>query len=115
MTAKKQWLCSLIPAASLVLDDGACTALRQGKSLLPVGIVKSDGRKFERGDIVACQTKDGAVVAQGLVNYNSDEAARVIGKHSSEVKSVLGAGYEEEMIHRDNLAVVDQDGDEVRN
>lgn len=102
VTARKQWLSNLKPAASLILDQGACQALMQGKSLLPVGVIQSNGT-FERGDVVACCTSDGKKIAQGLVNYSAAETQKIIGKRSHAVQALLGTGYEAEIIHRDNL------------
>ncbi|MGU9977638.1 MAG: glutamate 5-kinase [Candidatus Oxydemutatoraceae bacterium WSBS_2016_MAG_OTU14] len=110
VTAKKQWLCNLNPTASLVIDDGAYDALLQGKSLLPVGVVKAES-KFKRGDIVACYSKGNKKVAQGLVNFSIDETIKIMGKRSNEVKMILGKAYESEIIHRDNLAILDPKGE----
>jgi len=50
------------------VDDGAVKALRQGSSLLPVGISQIEGH-FERGDIVRILEPNGREVARGLTNY----------------------------------------------
>ena len=59
--------------------------------------------QFERGDVVACVNEAGNEVARGIVNYNSNEAARVMRKASSEIEKILGYVEESELIHRDNL------------
>jgi glutamate 5-kinase len=45
-------------------------------------------------------------VARGLINYPSDEAAKIAGKASSEFESLLGYADDEELIHRDNLVLI---------
>ena len=105
--AKKQWLADhLRTGGKLVLDDGAVKVLKtDGKSLLPIGVVDVKG-SFERGDVVVCVNAGGIEVARGIVNYNSQEAARIMRKPSSEIKSILGYVEESELIHRDNLVLV---------
>ncbi len=107
VAARKQWIGShLKQKGKLWLDAGAAHALRrEGRSLLPVGVVKVEGA-FRRGDLVGCVAPDGGMVALGLVNYNSDDARRIIGKGSEQIEAILGYVNEEEMIHRDNLSLV---------
>jgi len=81
------------------------TALRSGKSLLPIGVTAVDGR-FERGDAVIVRGPSGAEIARGLVAYDSDEARRLVGRRSSEIETVLGYPGRAAMIHRDDLVVV---------
>ena len=106
LAARKQWIIGLKAAGTLLLDDGACRALAQGSSLLPVGVVSVAG-KFERGDAVECRDSNGRVVARGLSNYSHEEAGSIIGMHSKEVRKLMKNAYESELIHRDNLAVID--------
>ncbi len=104
--ARKQWILgALKPAGTLTLDAGAETALRSGKSLLPIGVTAVDGR-FERGDAVIVRGPSGAEIARGLVAYDSDEARRLVGRRSSEIETVLGYPGRAAMIHRDDLVVV---------
>jgi glutamate 5-kinase len=77
----------------------------RGVSLLPVGVVAIRGT-FRRGDVVRCVDADGRVVGQGLVNYSSDEAARLMGAASAEIDARLGYRLEPELVHRDNLVVL---------
>lgn len=105
--ARKQWLAGhLQTKGTLVLDDGAVMALRKGgNSLLPIGVVDVKGR-FRRGDMVNCVNSAGDEVARGLVNYETDDARRILKTPSSEIMSVLGFCNEEELIHCDNLVLV---------
>ena len=106
LAARKQWLADHLQlAGSLTLDAGALKALRDGKSLLPVGVVAVEG-EFERGAAVACRDEGGAEVARGLINYSSSEARRIARHASSEIESLLGYVDELELIHRDNLVLL---------
>jgi glutamate 5-kinase len=93
-------------AGRMRLDAGAVRALvRDGKSLLPIGVVGVDGT-FERGEIVGCFDATGREVARGLVNYSAQESARILGKPSSEIQAILGYVDEPELIHRNNLVLL---------
>lgn len=107
ITARKQWLASHHKInGCLVLDDGAVKVLREkGRSLLPVGVREITG-EFNRGEIVSCQTVDGKEIARGLVNYNADEARRIMGKSSDRIEEILGYLDDQELIHRDNLILI---------
>ena len=106
LIARKQWLAHLPVKGTLVLDDGACLVLeKQGRSLLPVGVVKVEG-EFTRGDTVACVDTQGNNIARGLINYNHQETGSISGLSSEKVEAVLGYVAEEELIHRDNLVLV---------
>jgi glutamate 5-kinase len=103
LAARKQWLADHLQlAGSLIIDDGAATALRNGRSLLPVGVIGVEG-EFGRGAAVACRTQGGEEVARGLVNYGSSECRRIARKPSSAIEAALGYLDEPEVIHRDNM------------
>jgi glutamate 5-kinase len=84
--------------------------VHRGVSLLPVGITAVRGT-FARGDVVRCVDAGGAVIGQGLVNYSSEEAARLAGVPSAEIAQRLGYSLEAELVHRDNLVVLAQTQD----
>lgn len=105
LQARKQWLADHLQlAGDLVIDDGAVSALRSGRSLLPVGVIEVRG-DFERGSAVACRTSGGEEIARGLVNYSSTECRRVARKPSVEIEKLLGYIDEPELIHRDNMVL----------
>lgn len=100
---RKQWIASTLrPAGALTVDGGAVAALGSGKSLLPAGVVKAVGR-FERGDTVSVLGPDGSEIARGICAYSDSDAARIMGRRSSEIESILGYRGRDEMIHRDDL------------
>ena len=107
LAARKQWLAvQLQVKGRLHLDAGAVRALRaDGKSLLPVGVTAVEGR-FDRGDLVACLNPTGDEVARGLVNYDIEQALRLMGKTTRRIEALLGHVDDPELIHRDNLVLV---------
>jgi glutamate 5-kinase len=106
-TARKRYIAgSLKPNGSLIVDAGARTALRGGKSLLPAGVTAVQGT-FQRGDAVTVRSADGAEIGRGLVAYGDGEARRIIGHKSREIEAILGYRGREELIHRDDLAITE--------
>nr|WP_299246173.1 glutamate 5-kinase [uncultured Halomonas sp.] len=107
LAARKRWLAGRLQVrGSLTLDAGATNVLRErGSSLLPVGVKASSGR-FVRGDMVVCLDEQGKQVAKGLVNYGSDEVARILGQPSHRIEGLLGYMEAPELIHRDNLVIL---------
>ena len=107
LAARKQWLADHVRLAGrLSLDAGAVRALaRDGKSLLPIGVVACEGQ-FERGEVVACCDPDGREIARGLANYSAAETQRILRKPSAEIEAILGYVDEPELIHRDNLVLL---------
>ena len=107
LVARKQWIANqLYTQGKLVLDSGACEMIcKQGKSLLSIGVQNVNG-KFDRGEVVSCVNTAGVEIARGLVNYNANEAKKLIGKASKEIETILGYVEEPELIHRDNLVVL---------
>ncbi|MDZ4862054.1 MAG: glutamate 5-kinase [Gemmatimonadota bacterium] len=105
--ARKQWIAgTLVPRGTVTVDEGAEQALRAGSSLLPVGIVGIAG-SFQSGDAVTIRTRAGRDIGRGLVAYSSDEALRILGRRSEELPGLLGYSGRDELIHRDNLALLD--------
>lgn len=108
VAARKQWLASqLALKGKLELDAGAVKVLRgSGRSLLAVGIKQVSG-KFNRGEVVSCVDGAGVEIARGLVNYSDDEIEKLKGHNSKSIAELLGYAGEEEVIHRDNLIVIE--------
>jgi glutamate 5-kinase len=107
LAARKQWLADHLTVSGLVrLDAGAVKALtRDGKSLLPVGVVEVSG-DFVRGEVVGIVDAEGRELARGLVNYSAEETRRILRKPSGEIEATLGYVDEPELIHRDNLVLL---------
>ncbi len=90
---------------ALVVDDGAVLALRQGGSLLPVGVRSIEGA-FERGDSVQIIAQSGREVARGLVNYASADLGKICGEKSDNIEKILGFAYGDEVIHHNNMVLL---------
>lgn len=107
LTARKQWIANQLQVVgNLQLDAGASNVIKSGgASLLPIGVKTVEG-VFKRGDLVACNDEQGNEIARGLINYNSDETNKILGKSTSEIEPTLGYIDEPELINRDNLAVL---------
>lgn len=101
--ARKQWLAGILEVrGELRLDAGAVAALRDGRSLLPVGLVEVVGN-FRRGDAVTLVDPGGAELGRGLAAYSSEEAAAIRGRQSEQIESILGYRGRAVMVHRDDL------------
>jgi glutamate 5-kinase len=107
LLARKRWLAGQLQVkGKLTLDAGAVKMLKSnGKSLLAVG-VKSVSGHFERGELVSCFDESGLEIARGLINYGKADALLIAGKSSSEFESILGYCDDSEMIHRDNMVLL---------
>jgi glutamate 5-kinase len=94
------------PKGRIVLDDGAVRAITERRaSLLPAGITAVTG-SFVGGDPVDLVDLAGVPVARGLVNYDSDELPDLLGRSTRDLARELGAAYEREVVHRDDLVLL---------
>ncbi len=107
LDARKRWLADQLRAkGTLILDAGACHVLRtRGSSLLAAGVTHCSGN-YSRGELVACTDKNGKVIARGLTNYSADDTRKIIGASSEQFEQLLNYVGEPELIHRDNMIVL---------
>lgn len=104
---RKRWIafCSKV-TGKIYVDNGAFEAIKEkGKSLLPSGIKNIEG-SFEVGHVVSIIDNDEKEFARGIVNYTSSEIEKIKGVHCEEIVKILGHKDYDEVIHRDNLALV---------
>lgn len=105
LTARKSWIAgSLDVKGELMIDQGAEKALFAGNSLLPAGVTSSTG-EYNRGDVIVIKNQAGEILAHGLSSYDQSDTVQIIGKQSSEIKSILGHSGRTELVHRDNMAL----------
>ncbi|GIH79457.1 glutamate 5-kinase [Planobispora longispora] len=91
----------------LHLDDGAVEAVvARRKSLLPAGVTGVEG-DFAAGDPVDLCGPHGHVIARGLVNFDAAEIPDLLGRSTRELASSLGPEYERELIHRDDIVILE--------
>jgi glutamate 5-kinase len=105
--ARLLWLAhATTPRGRLSLDEGAVRAVVERRtSLLPAGVVAVDG-DFSAGDPVELVDENGHTVARGLVNYDATELPALLGRSTHDLTASLGAGYHREVVHRDDLVVL---------
>ena len=107
LSARKHWIAfNLQVSGTIIVDKGASDAVsNKGKSLLPSGIKEVRG-KFGIGDAVLCVDESGNEIARGITSYSSEEIKKITGVKTNEVEKILGYKYSDEVIHRDDLAVI---------
>ncbi|WNJ94511.1 glutamate 5-kinase [Vibrio ruber] len=106
---RKRWILAG-PAASgeIMIDDGAVNAVvSQGSSLLAKGIIGIYG-VFSRGDVAIILNQSRQVIARGISSYSSQDLEIIQGKHSKEIHELLGHDYGSEVIHRDDMVVIQE-------
>jgi glutamate 5-kinase len=110
LCSRKHWIAfTKSPKGEIVIDPGAEKALMKGgKSLLPSGIKEVRGR-FNQGDSVVLLNEGGKELAVGMVNYHSSDIQKIMGAKSSEIESMLGFKHDDEVIHRDNLVITNDE------
>jgi glutamate 5-kinase len=102
---KRYLLASAMKGCGLQIDAGAQKALMKGGSLLPVGVTGVRG-EFQRGDAIFVFNADGKPFALGRCAYSSNEIDRIKGLHTDQIEQNLGYVYADEMIHHDDLVLL---------
>ena len=107
LKSRKHWIAfTLKPRGKIFIDQGAEEAiLKKGKSLLAIGITKTEG-DFQFGDSISILNQHQQEIARGLVNYSSLEIKRIKGAPTREIERILGYKYYDEVINRDDLAIL---------
>ncbi len=103
-SARKQWINSIKVRGAVKIDQGAYNAIKSGKSLLPAGISKVDG-KFIRGDVIEIISLGGDKIGKGISSYNSDDLEKIKGCNSETIALKLGHAVRSALIHRDNMVL----------
>jgi glutamate 5-kinase len=108
LKSRKHWIAfTLQPVGRLSVDAGAAQALmRKGRSLLPSGVVRVEGN-FEAGEPVSCADESLREIARGLVAYSSADIEKIRGVKTDEIERRLGFKSFDEVIHRDDLVILD--------
>ena len=90
---------------ALVVNDGALRALVERKaSLLPIGVMAVDGN-FDKGDVIEIRDGSGRVHGRGIANYDSQACAKLAGRHSDDIDTLLGYRGYDALVTRDNLVM----------
>ncbi len=101
LSNRLRWLLNSVSAGTITIDDGAAKAVRKKKSLLPKGI-KFVAGDFKSGDVVMLNG-----IAKAVTNFGSGELKSIIGKHSSEIKNILGSGKKDVVATPENIVFLD--------
>jgi glutamate 5-kinase len=106
---RKRWiLAGPSSSGDIVIDLGAVKAVNErGSSLLAKGVLKTDGN-FARGDVVRVVDTNHNLIAKGISAYSSHDLNQISGKHSKDFSDILGYDYGSEVIHRDDLVVIQE-------
>jgi len=105
-TARKAWLAGRLTAKGRIeVDAGAVGALSRGRSLLPAGAVRIEGR-FARGDVVDIVGPEGEAIARGLIEYDAVDAGRIVGRRSDALEAILGYAPRSTLVHRDHMVLL---------
>lgn len=106
MEQRKQWIAySAAVRGRIIVDAGAARALLEnGKSLLPSGVVATEG-SFEMGNTVSIVDPEGNEIARGITNFSSSEIDRIKGHKTGEINGILGYKSYEEVVHRNNMVL----------
>ncbi len=109
LTNRKCWIGFTMKSKGVIrIDDGAVKAiLKQGKSLLPSGVIGVEG-EFGAGAPVELKNGDDIVLAKGLVNYSASDIRKIMGLNTGKIAEALGYKPYDEVIHRDNLTVTNE-------
>jgi len=107
LESRKRWMLSGVSnKGNIKVDKGAVSALKSSKtSLLPAGVLSCFGR-FERGDIVYIKDEHENNIAAGISNYGSSDLLQIQSLKSDRIEQVLGHYYGDEVIHRDNMVML---------
>jgi len=103
----KNWIAGTVkPSGRVVVDSGAILALKNGASLLPIGVISVFG-SFLKGDIIKIESIKGEELGKGMSHYDCNEIKKIKGKKTSDLKNILGYHGRDEIIHRDFLTLND--------
>lgn len=107
LSSKKRWIAyASALSGTLVINEGAKLALLNKKaSLLSAGVIKLEG-SFEQGEVVSINDEMGVEFARGIVNYSSQDAAKLIGIHSDNIEYLVNQKNHDALVTRDNIVIL---------
>jgi glutamate 5-kinase len=108
VNGRKKWLMnSALPKGHVAVDGGAQQALVKGrKSLLARGVLRCAGT-FKLGDPINILDSQNMLFARGLTNYSCEEVEKIVGRKTDEIVNLLGYKRSDELIHRNNLVLIE--------
>lgn len=101
LSNRSRWILNSRPAGTINIDEGAMQAVKDRKSLLPSGIVGIKGT-FEAGAVVMLNDN-----AMAVTNLSSTQLKSLAGKHSSEIRKILGPGHRDVVAIPEDIVIID--------
>ena len=108
LSNRSRWILNSSPAGTILIDEGAMRAVRARKSLLPSGVVSVSGA-FEPGAVVmlsARSPKDNEN-AKAVTSIGSAQLKTLAGKHSTEIKKLLGPKHRDVVAIPEDIVIID--------
>ncbi|MBN1522864.1 MAG: glutamate 5-kinase [Spirochaetales bacterium] len=101
LSQRTRWILNSIPRGKILVDAGAVRALKNKKSLLPSGIQKIEG-EFDAGEVVFVND-----CIKAVTSFSSSELALLLGKHSKDIRHILGEGKKDVVSTPENIIFLD--------
>ena len=108
LQARKGWLAAAERGKGVNFGDAGARRYidEAGKSLITSGVRCVQGG-FKVGDAVDIAVDPARPFARGLAGYGADEVRRIAGLKTSEIERALGYKYLDEVVHRDDLVLLE--------
>ena len=105
LNLRKQWISGALDAkGKIIIDNGATQAVKKGFSILPAGILKTEGN-YEKGDLIKIIDQNETFIGTGLTHFNNSEVELIKGSKSEKIEKILGYRGKDEVVHRDDLVL----------
>lgn len=105
LNLRKQWISGALQVkGKITIDDGATKAITKGYSILPAGIVSTEG-VYEKGDLIKIIDQNKTFIGTGLTHFNNSEVELIKGSKSENIETILGYRGKDEVVHRDDLVI----------
>jgi glutamate 5-kinase len=101
LSNRSRWILNSSPAGTILIDEGAMKAVRARKSLLPSGVITVKG-SFEAGDVVMLNEN-----AKAVTSIGSTQLKTLAGKHSTEIKKLLGPKHRDVVAIPEDIVIID--------
>ena len=101
LSNRSRWILNSSPAGTIFIDEGAMRAVKNHKSLLPSGVISIKGT-FEAGAVVMLNDN-----AKAVTSIGSSQLKVLAGKHSTEIKKLLGPGHRDVIAIPEDIVIID--------
>jgi len=101
LSNRSRWILNSATAGTIFIDDGAMKAVKKRKSLLPSGVTSVKGA-FNTGDVVMLNEN-----AKAVTSIGSSQLKILAGKHSTEIKKLLGPEHRDVVAIPEDIVIID--------